>query len=329
MVVVGKKDFAVGWTKSLRLGVGEEIAQKSPYMATRQTSFNKDISDFYEDSKGGAAGSRWNDFRTVMGKLGFWLMTKVQWHLVDIPTWMAGYHQGLRRFGNDEAKAIAHADDVVKRAQSSGLFQDRSAVERGSLTRTTRQNDFVRLLTALGSYMFAKFNVAYEKTAKTGQTIGDKGLSMQSAQAAMAWTIDMAFLFTLEAVAVQALTGKLGGDDDGEDEGWAAYLAKQTGLAVMGTVPLVRDAASVFQGFDGGGAYGSIVGDLAKPFVELSKSWEKGEVSKSFVKSTIAATGVVTGAPSTQVNRAVDAAWRQSQGEDVSPVEYLFGRLGR
>lgn len=323
MVVVGKKNMVVGIRDAMRSGISNEIASKSPYMSTRQTTFNKDIYDFYNDPKTGPVASKWGEIKSeVVGPLAFWLMTKVQWYLVDVPTWLAGYQQGLRKFGNDEAAAISHADDIVKRAQASGLFPDRSAVERGSVSRTARQNDVVRLFTALGSYMFAKFNVAYERTRKASRTISAEGVSTRSAQEALSWTLDMAFLFTLEAVLTAAIKGRLPGGDDDDDDDWMTFLARETGFSIMGTVPFVRDAASSLQGFNGGGAYGAVMDEFAKPFKQASQ----GEVDAALVKSVISATGLATGLPATQINRAVDAAWRQAEGKDVSPVEFLLGR---
>ncbi|RJT42012.1 hypothetical protein D3227_04865 [Mesorhizobium waimense] len=333
MVVVGKKDMAVGIMQAAKnpISMARDIAAKSQFMATRQTTFNKDIFDFYSDPKTGPVASRWGEIKAeIVGPLAFWLMTKTQWYLADVPTWLAGYRQGLRQNGNDETKAVAHADAVVKRAQASGLFADRSAVERGSVSRTARQNDVVRLFTALGSYMFAKFNVAYERTAKAKRLIGDEGLSARSGQEALSWTLDMAFLFTLEAVIGAAIKGQLpSGDGGDDDDGWMAFLAKQTGFSVMATIPGVRDITGPLQGFDGGGSYGSITKEIATPFLEGGKSVQKGEVRKQFIKSIVNATGLATGLPATQINRAVDAAWRQADGKDVSPLEYLLGRLGK
>lgn len=327
-VVVGKKNMAIGVQQSFRAGIGDEIAAKSDFMRTRQTTFNKDIFDFYNDPLTGPALSKWGDFKQKwVGPLSFWLMTKVQWYAADIPTWLAGYNQGLAKFGNDEAKAIAHADSIVKRAQASGLFSDRSAVERGSVSRNARQNDVVRLFTALGSYMFAKFNVAYERSAVAGRTIAQEGVSVKSAQEALSWTVDMAFLFTLEAVLMEVIKGFLTGlgkddDDEKKDKNWAEFIAKQTALGVMGTIPFVRDLAGPLQGFSGGGAYGAITGELTRPMQQIMQ----GEVDAALVKSVISATGVATGLPATQINRAVDAAWRQVEGENVAPLEYLLGK---
>lgn len=332
MVVVGKRDMTIGIMQAAKnpISAARDIALKSPFMASRQTTFNKDIYDFYSDPKTGPVASRWGEIKAeIIGPMSFWLMTKVQFYLADVPTWLAGYRQGLRQFGNDETKAIAHADAVVKRAQASGLFADRSAVERGSVSRTARQNDVVRLFTALGSYMFAKFNVAYERTAKAKRLIGQEGLSTRSAQEALSWTLDMSFLFTLEAVIGAALRGQLPDDEDDDDDGWAAFLAKETAFSVMATIPGVRDVAGPLQGFDGGGSYGAITKEVATPFLEGAKSAKDGEVRRQFVKSVINATGLATGLPATQINRAVDAAWREAEGKDVSPLEYLLGRIGK
>lgn len=346
MVVVGKRDFLRGlmmWIShggmvpSVTNGVAgvigkrpfgstieDEIAAKSPFMAERMTTFNKDITDFYDDPALGPAAARWGEIkRDWIGPASFWLMTKTQWHIVDVPSWLGGYQQGLRMFGGDEAKAIAHADDIVKRAQASGLFSDRSAIERGSVSRTTRQSDVVRLFTTLGSYMFAKFNVAYERAAKGGRVISREGVSIASVQEVASMALDMVFLFTVEAVVMALIKGNLPGGDDDEEKGWGQFLAEETAFSVLGTMPFIRDVASFAQGFESGGAYGGLIAEIAKPFKEVAQ----GEIDKGLVKSIISGTGLATGLPAAQINRAVDAWWRQYlEGDDVAPVEYLLGK---
>jgi hypothetical protein len=93
----------------------------------------------------------------------------------------------------------------------------------------------------------------------------------------------------------------------------------------MATVPFVRDIASVASGFEGGGAYGAITKEFAEPFKQASQ----GEIDKALIKSIVNATGLATGLPATQANRIIDAAARQAEGDDVSPLEYLLGRMGK
>ncbi|WP_320194955.1 hypothetical protein RMR10_011875 [Agrobacterium rosae] len=320
-VVVGKKNMLLGLQDVFRRplsGPGSAasiIIGKSPFMQERETTFNKDIYDILGDTKTGPTQNRVSQFASdYLAPWGFWLMQKAQFYTVDMPTWLAGYRQAVGE-GKSEADAIAHADRIVARAASSGNFADRTPIERGSLSRNVRQNDVVRLFTALGSYMFAKFNVAYEKTRQTEFTDPRQVLS---------WTSDMVMLFTVEALLAAAVRGQLpwGDDDDDEEEGWAEFLAKQTAFSVAGTLPFVRDIASGVQGFSGGGAYGSIMDTIARPIFQASQ----GEVDKALIRSMVDAGGLFLHLPSTQINRFIDATWRQSEGDDVSPIEYIMGK---
>lgn len=336
-VVVGKKDMAVGIAKTVRnpaAAAGAAVA-KSPFMATRQTTFNKDMNAFLDSSASGATPSRWKEFKKdYWGPAAFWLMQKVQWHFADVPTWIAGYEQGLRKFGGDESRAVTHADGLVKRAQGSGLFTDRSAIERGSLGTMTRQNEFVKLFSTLGSYMFAKANVAYERGKKAQQVFADNGASRASALEAASLATDMVLLFSVEALVGAAASTAAGavlgsGDAGDDDENFALWLAKKTALSVIGTLPFVRDMASVAQGYGAGGAYGSITGDLAKPVLTVAKvvGAVDSEFSRSDAKALSNALGAATGFPSVLANRVINGLARQSNGEQVSPLEYAFGKL--
>lgn len=102
------------------------------------------------------------------------------------------------------------------------------------------------------------------------------------------------------------------------------------------TIPFVRDGASALQGFDGGGAYGGIVGDASKGArglrnvmtAPLSEEGLSG-IKPSDIKGIINATGLATGMPATQVNRGVDALLRSRNGREVSPLEYILGRRSK
>jgi hypothetical protein len=320
-VVVGKKNMLLGMQDVFRRplsGPGSAaniIISKSPFMQERETTFNKDIYDILGDTKTGPTQNRVSQFASdYLAPWGFWLMQKAQFYTVDMPTWLAGYRHALDQ-GKSEPDAIAHADRIVARAAASGNFADRTPIERGSLSRNVRQNDVVRLFTALGSYMFAKFNVAYEKTRQT---------EFNDPRQVLSWTSDMVMLFTVEALLAAAVRGQLpwGDDDDDEEDGWAEFLAKQTAFSVAGTLPFVRDIASGVQGFSGGGAYGSIMDTIARPIFQASQ----GEVDKALIKSMVDVGGLFFHVPSTQINRFVDATWRQAEGDDVSPIEFIMGK---
>lgn len=321
IVVVGKRNFARGvgdlfrydanpW-KSIN-SAAAEVMGMSPFMRERQSTFQKDIYDILGDTKQGPGENPVSRvLRDVIAPLGFWAMQKAQFYTADLPTWFAGYRKAVSE-GASHEDAIARADRVVARAQGSGIFSDRSAIERGSLTHNVRQQDTVRLFTALGSYMFAKFNVAYEKTAQT---------DFRDPRAALIWASDMAMLFTVEALLYGIVHGRTpwSDDDDDDTEAWLAYLASETAFSVMGTLPFGRDVASGIQYLGGsGGAYGSTIGIFAKPFKQASQ----GELDVPFVKSVVDAAGVMLMLPSTAANRFIDATWgKDSEGQ--SPVEWV------
>ena len=321
--VIGKKNMALGYSDYAKdfLRVGAEIKEMSPFMAERETTFNRDINDVLGDITLGPAASKYARAQQAMARVGFWAMMKVQFYAVDIPTWLGAHRQGMELFNGDEKKARQHADRMVARAQASGTFSDRSAFERGSLDHGTRQNGFVKLFTTLGSYMFAKGNIAYEIYGRTARDID--GLNAKSFVAAMNGLIDMLLIFTLEAVVYNLIKGTLPGMGDGEEgdaEEWAKFLARETALSMMGTVPGVRDLGSSLAGFDAG-AYASILAQFGGTAQQIGQ----GELDIGLFKSISSTAGILTGLPTGQLNKTVNAWYKLEQGEDISPVEFIMG----
>jgi hypothetical protein len=133
----------------------------------------------------------------------------------------------------------------------------------------------------------------------------------------------MALIFTVEALLYHAIRGSLPGDEDDEDEtSWALWLAQETALSAMGTLPFLRDLAGAFQGFSGGGAYGGVFDTLGNVVVQTSQ----GEVDRGLVRSFNDVLGIAApGYPSTAIWRLADAELERREGEDVSPLDYLMG----
>jgi hypothetical protein len=330
-VVAGKKNAVLGIRDAFRPGMAQAIPQKSAFMRSRQTSFNKDISDFRIDPLSSAGQTRWAEIKNkVITPLAFWTMTKAQYWTVDVPTWLAGYRQGLEKFKGNEAEAIRHADDVVKRVGGSGIFTDRTGIERGAYSLTSRQNDFVRLFTALASYVFAKYNLAYERTRGGIAEIREGETMSQRFGAALSLTVDMALIFTAEAVITAAIRGQLPGDDEDKPEkdrqSWAKFLARETAFSALGTLPFVRDVVPALQGYGGGSTYGSIVETIGKP---IALTFAGKTDNKNYLKSIVDATGAASGLPSTQINRVLDVILAEQRGQDITAFEALSHQFGR
>lgn len=298
--------------------VFRQIEEKSPFMRTRGASFNKDIQATQQAMKGSGwleaamervpGASRWSQGFAEKAKASLMGGIIATQRVVDGMVWMGAYQKGKQQFTTD-SEAIQYADSMVARTQASGIFSDRTAFERGTIDNQTRQSEFVRLWTTLGSYMFAKGNVAYEKTAQVHWRNPDEVFK---------WMHDMFMLFTFEAILIGLLRNMIP-DDEEEIPG---YLAEETLYTVMSTMPIVREAASALGGFQGGGVLGSFFNDVAK----VKTQAEQGEVDAPLLKALNNVGGVLFKYPSSQTNRVFENLWKDMNGEDVEVMDYLLYR---
>lgn len=325
---VGKRKMARAFADYLKhpAETSREVMAKSEFMRRRQTTFDKDINDFANDAmitsplRGRVAKSA-----EFLSRVGFAPLTKVQFYAVDVPTWLAGYRDGLRKFDGNEGKAIAFADRMVARAQDSGAMPDRSAISRGTVSENARQIEWIKLFTTLQGYMIAKFNRGY-LTARQGvreirqaQTVAER----------FGATADMATNLMLIYVAETAMMGLLyaamaAGDDDDEleREKIFTWVLGETVGAVVGGIPLVRDAWSVMSNpaATGGGVYGSITEIPAR----LVQQAAQGENDKALRRAVADAVGLATGLPSTAAMRPIEELLEDS--DERSLIEALMGR---
>jgi hypothetical protein len=192
---------------------------------------------------------------------------------------------------------------------------DRGMLERGTTDKTSRQRELPRMLTALGSYMFAKGNVAYEATMKT---------NFRDPVAVIKWTMDIALLFTFEAVFYAAVKG-FGPD---EDEALSAWLLKETGFSMMSTIPLAREISGGLQGYGSGGILGST---LDKAFIKPVTQAGQGELDKALVKSLVDMTGIWFHLPSSQTNTILNAVFEDDMDvkKEINPFAVVGVGTGR
>ncbi|QRZ14738.1 hypothetical protein JWJ88_17385 [Paracoccus methylovorus] len=325
---VGKRKMARAFADYLKRPgeTSREVMAKSEFMRRRQTTFDKDINDFANDAMiTSPLRGRVAEAAEFFSRVGFAPLTKVQFYAVDVPTWLAGYRNGLRKFDGDEGQAIAFADRMVARAQDSGAMPDRSAISRGTVSENARQIEWIKLFTTLQGYMIAKFNRGY-LTAKQGVRDIRAGETVAERFGA---TADMATNLMLIYVAESAMMGLLylamaAGDDDDEPdrEKFFTWLAEETVGTVIGGFPIVRDAWSVMSNpaATGGGVYGSITEIPARLFQQATQ----GENDKALRRSVADAVGLATGLPSTALMRPIEELLEES--DERSLIEALMGR---
>lgn len=313
---IGKRNMIDGmleYAKDPR-GRAEEAVQLSPFMAERQSSFQKDIYDFLNEVEvQSPVQSRARKVKSVVAQAGFAPIVTTQFYGVDVPTWWGAYGAKLKEAG-DQAAAVNYADRMVARAQASGLMGDRSGIERGTLSETTRQSDFVKLYTTLGSYMIAKMNRGYVTAmqAKAGMKGAD---AAQKTAIALNAAADLALLYVFEGALLGLVYSLM--DDDEEPEEVARYVGLEVVSAMTGGMPVVRDVASAFQGYGGGGIYGSIT---ELPYRAVQQI-EQGENDRALRRALADVGGLFTGMPTTASSRIIEGFL----DEKTPPAEMLFG----
>lgn len=335
---LGPKHFAIGVRDSMRPAMRGGVEAKSPMMAARRASgADTDISAFLKSSKRSAVGEATHTGLDAVHRGALWLMSHAQYHLVDVPNWLGGYSKGLELYGNDEAKAIAYADDAVKRSQGSDNFHDKTALERGTTDRNKHQDSFIKLFGALSSFMATKYN-AIDMTATEGRRAMADSSNSAVYLAKGAKLAAALLMLTLGDVVAGAAIKKSArwvlnggqGEEEAEDESWTEYLAKETAFATLGNLPFFRDMSGGFQGYGDGGAYGSVLSGGVRGVKGIwnvaTSEFTGREIKNSDWESIIAGIGTVSGLPSVALNRIVDAELRYLQGGKVTIADVLMGK---
>lgn len=317
---IGKMNLLKGFNEYRKnpAAMAAMVMEKSPYMAERQTTFQKDVFDAANEARvSSPIASRWRGAKELVAKSGFAPMVKTQFYVVDMPTWLGAFEAEIRRNGGDEAKAIHFADRMVDRSQGGGFMADRNALERGTLSRNVRQADFVRLWTTLGGYMVTKLNRAYVTTRLGVHDIRQAETVGAGAMRAVSMASDLTLLFVFEA-ALMGLAYSLLTDDE-ENEDIAAFVAKEIGGSMVGGIPFVKESVGAFNGYGAGGVLGSA---LEIPY-QVGVQVMQGENDKNLRRSIADAVGFGTGLPTTQTMRIIEEI---IEGDDGSLAEAAFGR---
>lgn len=308
LVVLGKRWALNGYRNAMKPSNWQQMYELSEYMReARVDSYSKDL-QLVQDHMRNKGG--WRD---VMTQAGFYLHNKTQM-FIDAVTWMGAYEKGMSMdlVGQD---LITYADQRVVEASGSGVFADRSAMERGTITRQTRQNELVRGLTTLAGYMIRKMAIARRRTGETNfKDIGQ----------AVNWAVDMALLFTVEGLMFALVKGNVPDEDD-EDQaaGWAKSAAWETFASVgSGLPPFGRPIVAGLQGFGGGS---SSIDIFAEQFGNAVTQAKQGDADVTAAKALIAMVGTATKTPGIATNRVIDWLDRAQDGETPPWYELLTG----
>lgn len=301
------------------------VRAMSPFMEERQQTFQRDLTVLTESMAEDPTFSRYRTFKQVMSAAAFYLIQKSQFYIVDVPTWMAAYDTELSRNGGDTDAAASAADQIVARAQGSGLLSDRTAFERGTLGKDTRNVELAKLMTTFGSYMMAKFSVATQRV---------RGTDLKNPAEFVSLLVDLLMLYTIETAVAVFLTGNWPDFEDEEEDPLLLFLAKETGLSIMSGLPLAREAASTLEGFGGGGTLAAAIEESAGLFTgayrmgEIAVGLEDEDRARAALKDVLGGMGVLFQLPTVQLERTLDGMFDDDMQfrDDFTAMDLLLGR---
>ncbi|PJK03983.1 hypothetical protein CO612_07690 [Lysobacteraceae bacterium NML71-0210] len=294
----------------------EYAASHSSFMAARAKKHVEAVEQVRN-----AFDGRFKVLRNAMIRNGYRMIAWVQ-RLVDTVTWLAAEKKGMALFDGDVVRARQYADNIVARAQGSGEWMDKNALQRGSFGDRVRQTEWIAATTALQSYLMAKASIAYEKVDQLVRDVD--GFNAKSLAAAMQYSMDMLLLFAVEGIVMAALMGKLPSDEDDDDgllDDWAKFVFSDAGGQLLGGIPGLGALVRAAKGFDSQG----VVASMWESAADTGKQIGQGEADKALAKSVVKMAGFWTGIPSSQINKTIDAIAAEADGKDVSPFDYIRG----
>jgi hypothetical protein len=294
------------------------IAEVSPMMRSRVSTATQDLHDLRQQLRqpGG-----WFDqaVRTVSGDhvTQQTILDGYLWHIgiaqrvADIPTWLGGYEKAMAA-GNDEARAIALADQGVLDSQGGGQIKDLAQVQRGSAV--------AKLFMTFYSYGNTVYNATAERASATDFAKPSEVLTFLG---------HLSLLTILPALATEGL--RCATRTTCQD--WPAYLQNVGGQILGDTMNMMvglRELAGAAKIATGGeaGTRGYEGPAALRPITlvtQLAQQIHQGEADAAFWKATNAAAGILFRYPSAQVQRTVDGFVALEHGTTHNPLALLFG----
>jgi len=217
-----------------------------------------------------------------------------QLYTVDMPTWMAGYNEGMEQY-NDHDKAVNMADTLVRQTQGSGAVKDLSTLQRGNETQKAAWTMF-------GTFMIG---VLYPKLRELGIDVS-KGHVLRS-------------IFSLTSLLfIPAVLEGLMSSPPEDDESWLEWMLVKNISYGASSVPIAGGFVNAYLE-----DYGYSMSATETP-IDMFMSNIKSDDPDKFAKGFAVGVGVVTKLPVYKPYLALDELIDQASGEeDLNVIELL------
>ncbi len=269
---VGHNQFVKGFVDfyTHRQDMVETIKSKSPELANRSQSWDRELRDAY-----GKLGLEKFKGSQLLKDAYFSLITLMDM-AVAYPTWQAAYTQGIEKFKGDETQAINYADMKVRESQGNALPKDMAAIQRGG--------ELKKMVTMFYTFFSSMHNQVSE--AQTRFKYGDKNII----QLLKSWW----WIVVAPAILQYMMTERKAPTP--------IKIAKESFQYRMGGYPVIRDiTSSVFGEYDyqfsPAARFGKVAGKAIGETVKLPT--DDGEFDK-WLRYSFESAGYLTGLPTGQ-----------------------------
>lgn len=274
------------------------VNEKSAFMTNRARTRFRELNELRNRVQGQSALKR------AVSENAYFLMMAFQ-RLVDVPTWQGAYERAISE-GNDEARAVALADQAVIDAQGNGQTKDLAAIERGPQA--------LKLFTTFYSFMNTALNLGVASKMSPGSRAK--------------FAADMLLLYMVPAVLGSVLKDAFTPGDAGDDEELAKKLAGEQLSYLLGLVVVGREFGQAGRMLTGANAhdYTGPAGLRAiSDAYQFAKQAGQGEFDDSFRKAAVNMAGDLLGLPSAQINRTITGVQALKEGKTKNPAAAVLG----
>ena len=284
---LSKKNLYKGFAKyvSNPAAVSKFVLDNSYEMSGRISHANTDIAH---------GMSNVNKRKSTMQKyneIGFSVIGYAQIYGVDIPTWQAGYEEGIEKYDGNHEKSVQYADALVRQTQGSGQIKDLYKKQRGTELEKSVYSMF-------GTFMVG---VLYPKLRELGLDVR-KGHVVRS------------IITLMPLVVIPAMLEGLMADPPEDDDEFAEWLALKSLLYGSGGVPLVGGATQALVG-----AYDFALSPVESSINKTIKGIQSGDPD-NFAAAVTMFTGLGVYKPYRTLEELIDQV---SGEEDINIPELL------
>lgn len=235
-------------------------------------------------------------------------------NMCNIPGWVESYKLGMKKFDENDAKAVKYADSVIRQTQGAGTIAD--------LTRFETSGTWKKMFTLFYSW----FRVLHNNNVEAFRRVkNEKGFSKKLG----IFMNHALFMLILPRLAETLLRG--GKPDEDDDETWTQYLLKEVVLAgflaPVEAIPVARDVVGgigALSGYRGGYRFTplsatmeSVTTMLNRAIKVVGEAWEGEEPDWTTLwKPAVETTGYLVALPTRQAMKWWEVFYDSFQDEE-------------